>query len=78
MQIQLFFTRKVLHLASLVLKVRGFRTQKSRVLIHLIAWCIAGRIGMTGRVLFHAVTVLQHSSELKQQDGKEKKTANLV
>ena len=32
---------------------------------------------MTGRVLFHAVTVLQHSSELTQQDGKKKRRQTL-
>ena len=52
---------------SLVLEVRVFRTQKWRVLIHLIAWWVAGRIGMTGRALFHAVTVLQHSIKVFYQ-----------
>ena len=58
---------------SLVLKMRVFRSQKWRVLIHLIAWWIAGRIGMTGRALFHAVTVLQHSIKVFYQNGNKER-----
>ena len=58
---------------SFVLEIRVFRCQKWRVLIHLIAWWIAGRIGMSGRGLFHAVTVLQHSIKVFYQNGNKER-----